>query len=117
MQVAVFFALGGAILLALRDIFGRLAMRGIDPVLGTAATALVGQVLLAVISAVNGDFTQPWPAWGLPLLNIALAGILRITIAAAALPFGRTRGFNPRVRYNLIRKYGLRDRRHNRAQP
>ena len=80
MQVAVFFALGGAILLALRDIFGRLAMRGIDPVLGTAATALVGQVLLAVISAVNGDFTQPWPAWGLPLLNIALAGILRSVI-------------------------------------
>lgn len=85
MQVAVFFAIGGAFLLALRDIFGRLAMRGIDPVLGTAATALVGQVLLAVISAVNGDFTQPWPAWGLPLLNIALAGILRITIARTLL--------------------------------
>jgi drug/metabolite transporter (DMT)-like permease len=85
MQVAVYFALSGAILLALRDIFGRLAMRGIDPVLGTAATALVGQVVLAVISAANGDFTQPWPGWGLPLLNIAFAGVLRITVARTLL--------------------------------
>ena len=85
MHVAVSFALSGSILLALRDIFGRLAMRGIDPVLGTAATALVGQVVLALISAANGDFTQPWPGWGLPLLNIALAGVLRITIARTIL--------------------------------
>lgn len=85
MQVAVVFALSGAFLLSLRDIFGRLAMRGIDPVLGTAAIALVGQLILAVISAANGDFAQPWPGWGLPLLNISLAGVLRITIARTTL--------------------------------
>ncbi|MFQ5851218.1 MAG: DMT family transporter [Candidatus Binatia bacterium] len=85
MQAAAFFALCGAVFLALRDIIGRLAIRGIDPVLGTAATTLLGLPILALISALGGDFRHPWPGWDQPLVNIGLAGILRITVARTLL--------------------------------
>ena len=85
MEAAIAFGLSGAFFLALRDIFGRPALQGINPVWGTAATALVGEVILAVASVLNGDFEGPLPRGGMALFNIAVAGILRITVARTLL--------------------------------
>ena len=85
MQTAIVLALLGALFLALRDIFSRLAMRGIDPLLGTAATAVAGQIFLGIFSAWNGDFRDPWPGLGWPLFFMAMAGILRITAGRSLL--------------------------------
>jgi drug/metabolite transporter (DMT)-like permease len=78
---AAIFALCAAFMLALRDTFGRLAVRGIDPILGSFVTAIVGLTVLAAISAILGDFRTPLPPWGRPTLYIAIAGILRVTVA------------------------------------
>ncbi len=85
MDHAIVFALGTAFFLALRDVFGRMAMRGVDPLLGTAATAFTGLVVLAAAAFLNGDFQGAWPGWGRPLLLIGLAGILRITVGRTTL--------------------------------
>lgn len=82
---AILYTLAGALFLALRDIFGRLAMRGIDLIMGTAATAVAGQLILGIMSALHGDFAHPWPGWSWSLLNISISGILRITIARTLL--------------------------------
>ena len=42
-------ALGSAFMLALRDIFGRMAVRGIDSVIGTGATAVFGMLVLVAV--------------------------------------------------------------------
>ncbi len=68
-------------MLALRDTFGRLAIRGIDPVLGSSITAVVSLIVLTSISAAMGDFQTPLPTSGWPMLYIAIAGVLRITAA------------------------------------
>ncbi|MDP6367464.1 MAG: EamA family transporter [Nitrospinota bacterium] len=78
---AAVFALSAAFLLALRDTFGRLAVRGIDPVLGSSVTAVVSLIVLTSVSAAMGDFRTPLPASGRPAVYIALAGVLRITAA------------------------------------
>lgn len=80
----VLFALSASVCLALRDIFGRLAMRSVDPIVGTAGSALLGLPILVVISLLLGDLQNPWPPVG-PLLVIAIAGILRITTARTML--------------------------------
>ncbi len=85
MDIAMVYALGTAFFLALRDIFGRLATRDIDPVLGTAATAFTGLVVLACAALVNGDFQAGFPGWGWPLFMIGCAGILRITVGRTTL--------------------------------
>lgn len=85
MEIAIVFALGTALFLALRDIFARLGMQGIDPVLGTAATAFTGLAVLACAAFVNGDFESTWPGWNQALLTIGLAGILRITVGRTTL--------------------------------
>lgn len=85
MDHAIVFALGTAFFLALRDVFGRMAMRGVDPLLGTAATAFTGLVILAAAAFLNGDFDGAWPGWGRPLFLIGLAGILRITVGRTTL--------------------------------
>ena len=84
MDGAIGLGLAGAFFLALRDIFGRPALRGIDPIWGTAATAAAGEVVLALFCVANGDFRDPWPGWG-NLGPIAVAGILRITLARTIL--------------------------------
>lgn len=89
MRSAAFFALCGAFMLAFRDILGRFGVRGIDPIVGTAVSALLGLPVLVVVSALAGDFGHPLPDQSWPLLNIALAGILRIT-AARTLLFAST---------------------------
>lgn len=96
-ESAAFFALCAAFLLALRDIFGRFGVRGIDPIAGSAVSALAGIPVLALISLLAGDFARPWPARSWALASIALAGILRITAArtllfAATQHIGATRG-------------------------
>jgi uncharacterized membrane protein len=88
-ETAALFALCAAFLLALRDIFGRFGVRGIDPMVGSAVSALAGLPVLAVISAGLGDFARPWPARSWTMISIALAGILRIT-AARTLLFAAT---------------------------
>ena len=90
MESVVFYSLCAAFLLALRDIFGRMAVRKIDPIIGTGASAVLGLPILALVSGLLGDFRQPWPSLGWPLLNIALAGVLRIT-AARTLLFAATK--------------------------
>lgn len=96
-DTAIVYALGTAFFLALRDIFGRMAMRGIDPVLGTAATAFTGLVVLTCAAVLNGDLQAGWPGWGWPLFMIGLAGVLRITVGRTTLftaiqYIGATRG-------------------------
>lgn len=86
---AALFALCAALLLALRDIFGRFGVRGVDPIVGTAVSALVGLPVLGLVSLLNGDFAHPWPSWPWALLSIALAGVTRIT-AARTLLFAAT---------------------------
>ncbi|OGL59648.1 MAG: hypothetical protein A3J27_15120 [Candidatus Tectomicrobia bacterium RIFCSPLOWO2_12_FULL_69_37] len=86
---AALFALCAALLLALRDIFGRFGVRGIDPIVGTAVSALVGLPVLAFVSFLNGDFAHPWPGRPWALASIALAGVTRIT-AARTLLFAAT---------------------------
>ncbi|MEE9274253.1 MAG: EamA family transporter [bacterium] len=88
-EPAALFALCAALLLALRDIFGRIGLRGVDPILGTGASALLGLPVLALVSALAGDFQHPWPGLGRPLLLIAVSGTLRIT-AARTLLFAAT---------------------------
>lgn len=85
MDHAIVFALGTAFFLALRDVFGRMAMRGVDPLLGTAATAFTGLLVLSAAAFLNGDFHGAWPGWGRPLLLIGLAGVLRITVGRSTL--------------------------------
>ncbi len=82
---AAIYALVSAILLALRDIFGRLAVRGIDPIMGAAFTAIIGLPILGTVSFLGGDFADPWPGLGWPLLFIAVSGIFRVTIARTML--------------------------------
>ena len=85
MDIAIVYALGTAFFLALRDIFGRMATHDIDPVLGTAATALTGLVVLTCAAFLNGDLQAGFPGWGWPLFMIGLAGILRITVGRTTL--------------------------------
>lgn len=85
MDIAIVYALGTAFFLALRDIFGRMATHDIDPVLGTAATAFTGLVVLTVAALLNGDLHAGFPGWGWPLFMIGLAGILRITVGRTTL--------------------------------
>lgn len=85
LEPAAIYALLSAVLLALRDIFGRLAVRGIDPISGSACTAVVGLPVLWAVSAWRGDFADPPPELGWPLLFIAVAGILRVTLARTML--------------------------------
>ncbi len=84
-ETAAVYALISAVLLALRDIFGRFAVRGIDPITGTAFTAIIGLPVLWFVSAVRGDFSDPWPGLGWPLLFIAIAGIFRVCFARTML--------------------------------
>ena len=84
-ETAAVYALISAILLALRDIFGRFAVRGIDPISGTAFTAIIGLPVLWIVSAARGDFSGPWPGLGWPLLFIAIAGIFRVCLARTML--------------------------------
>ncbi|MEK6708953.1 MAG: EamA family transporter, partial [Nitrospinota bacterium] len=88
-EPAALFAICAAFFLALRDIFGRFGVRGVDPIVGSAASALAGLPILLVISLAAGDFAQPWPKRAWTLWSIALAGILRIT-AARTLLFAAT---------------------------
>lgn len=85
MDIAIVYALGTAFFLALRDIFGRMATHDIDPVLGTAATAFTGLVVLTVAALLNGDLHAGFPGWGWPLFMIGMAGILRITVGRTTL--------------------------------
>lgn len=85
MDIAIAYALGTAFFLALRDIFGRMATHDIDSVLGTAATALTGLVVLTCAAFLNGDLQAGFPGWGWPLFMIGLAGILRITVGRTTL--------------------------------
>lgn len=85
MDLAILYALGTAFFLAFRDIFGRMAMRGIDSVLGTAATAVTGLAVLTVAAFLSGDLQAGWPGWGWPLLVIGVAGVLRITVGRTTL--------------------------------
>ena len=74
-EFVVAVSLTSALLLALRDIFGRMAMRGVDPVVGTGATAFLGLPVLVAVSLFRGDFTSsllwvgglsgplPWPEY------------------------------------------------------
>jgi len=78
-------ALGSAFMLALRDIFGRMAVRGIDSVIGTGATAVFGMLVLVAVSLIQGDFAEAPYLWGWPLTAIGLAGILRIVLARTFL--------------------------------
>ena len=78
-------ALGSAFMLALRDIFGRMAVRGIDSVVGTGATAVFGMLVLVAVSLIQGDFAEAPYLWGWPLAAIGLAGILRIVLARTFL--------------------------------
>ena len=84
-ETAALFALCAAFLLALRDIFGRFGVRGVDPIVGSAVSALAGLPVLAVISAALGDYSRPWPARPWALMSIALAGVMRITAARTLL--------------------------------
>lgn len=84
-ETAAVYALISAVLLALRDIFGRFAVRGIDPITGTAFTAIIGLPVLWIVSALRGDFSDPWPGLGWPLLFIAVAGIFRVCFARTML--------------------------------
>ena len=67
---AAVFALSAAFLLALRDTFGRLAVRGIDPVLGSSVAVVVSLIVLTSVSAAMGDFRTPLPASGRPAVYI-----------------------------------------------
>ena len=84
-EFVVAVSLTSALLLALRDIFGRMAMRGVDPVVGTGATAFLGLPVLVAVSLFRGDFTSSPFVGGWPLGAIALAGILRIVLARTFL--------------------------------
>ena len=84
-ETAAVYALISAILLALRDIFGRFAVRGINPITGTAFTAVIGLPILWTVSVLRGDFFDPWPGFGWPLLFIAIAGIFRVCVARTML--------------------------------
>ncbi|MBI3126084.1 MAG: DMT family transporter [Candidatus Tectomicrobia bacterium] len=84
-ETAALFALCAAFLLALRDIFGRFGVRGLDPIVGTAVSAVAGLPVLLAISLALGDFARPWPARSWTMASIALAGILRITAARTLL--------------------------------
>lgn len=84
-ETAAVYALISAVLLALRDIFGRFAIRGIDPITGTAFTAIIGLPVLWTVSVIRGDFSDPWPGFGWPLLFIAIAGIFRVCFARTML--------------------------------
>ncbi len=84
-EFVVAVSLTSALLLALRDIFGRMAMRGVDPVVGTGATAFLGLPVLVAVSLFRGDFTSSPFVYGWPLGAIALAGILRIVLARTFL--------------------------------
>ena len=84
-EFVVAVSLTSAFLLALRDIFGRMAMRGVDPVVGTGATAFLGLPVLVAVSLFRGDFTSSPFVGGWPLGAIALAGILRIVLARTFL--------------------------------
>ncbi len=81
----VLISLCAAFLLALRDTFGRLAMRGINPVAGAGASAVLGLPILILVSFISGDFTSAPPIWGWSLAAIGAAGILRITAARTLL--------------------------------
>ncbi len=85
MDIALVYAMGTAFFLALRDIFGRMATHDIDPVLGTAATAFTGLVVLTCAALLNGDLHAGFPGWGWPLFVIGAAGILRITVGRTTL--------------------------------
>ncbi|MFC1491865.1 DMT family transporter [Nitrospinota bacterium] len=89
-ELAAVFGLCAALCLSLRDILGRMAVREIDPIVGTGVSALVGIPVLGLVSALIGDFRHPWPGWDWPLFHIALAGLLRIT-AARTLLFAASR--------------------------
>ena len=84
-EFVVAVSLTSAFLLALRDIFGRMAMRGVDPVVGTGATAFLGLPVLVAVSLFRGDFTSSPFVGGWPLGAIALAGVLRIVLARTFL--------------------------------
>ncbi len=84
-ETAAVYALISAILLALRDIFGRFAVLGIDPITGTAFSAIIGLPVLWIISVWRGDFSDPWPDFGWPLGFIAIAGIFRVCFARTML--------------------------------
>ncbi len=84
-ETAAVYALISALLLAFRDIFGRFAVRGIDPITGTAFTAIIGLPVLWIVSAAMGDFSDPWPGLGWPLVFIAVAGIFRVCFARTML--------------------------------
>ncbi len=90
-EFVVAVSLTAAFLLALRDIFGRMAVRGIDPVVGTGATAVLGLPVLVAVSLIRGDFTSSPFVWGWPLAAIGLAGILRIVLARTFLFAGMKR--------------------------
>ena len=84
-ETAAVYALISAILLALRDIFGRFAVRDIDPITGTAFTAIIGLPVLWIVSVLRGDYSDPWPGFGWPLTFIAIAGIFRVCFARTML--------------------------------
>ena len=84
-ETAAVYALISAILLALRDIFGRFAVRGIDPITGTAFTAIIGLPVLWIVSVLRGDYSDAWPGFGWPLAFIAIAGIFRVCFARTML--------------------------------
>ena len=84
-EFVVAVSLTSAFLLALRDIFGRMAMRGVDPVVGTGATAFLGLPVLVAVSLFRGDFSSSPFVGGWPLGAIALAGVLRIVLARTFL--------------------------------
>ena len=84
MDGAIGLGLAAAFFLALRDIFGRPALRGTDPIWGTAATAVAGEAVLGLFCLFNGDFRDPWPGWR-ALAGIAAAGLLRVTLARSVL--------------------------------
>ncbi len=85
MDAGVIYALIAAFFLALRDIFGRMATRDIDPVAVSAATAFTGLVVLTCAALLNGDLHAGFPGWGWSLFMIGLAGILRITVGRTTL--------------------------------
>ena len=87
----VAISLGAAVLLALRDVFGRMAVRGIDSVVGTGATAIFGMMVLVAVSLIQGDFAEAPFIWGWPLVIIGLAGIFRIVLARTFLFAGMKR--------------------------
>ncbi|MEM9460032.1 MAG: EamA family transporter [Myxococcota bacterium] len=82
---AVFLALAAAFVIAWRDPLGRLVVDSIDPVVGSALTAVLGLPILAALSLLQGDAAGPWPSWSASVLVIGVAGVLRIALARALL--------------------------------